>query len=134
MRKQKTLVNLLHGLADLLREEAARNPEFATRLEDLRVSSPEGKAPSGRSRTPKAPKHLPDIYAEWNTRGEAEFRLWLRDQPVEVLRAVIRKHDLDAADRTRKWKDAEKLSAYVADQLQARLARGSSFLRSGDPK
>jgi hypothetical protein len=40
---------------------------------------------------------VPDIYAEQETRGEDEFRLWLRDQTVPVLRAIIRKHDLDSA-------------------------------------
>ena len=53
---------------------------------------------------------------------------WLRDEPIQALRALIRKHDLDPARRTSKWKEAEKLSEFIADNLRSRLARGASFL------
>jgi hypothetical protein len=56
---------------------------------------------------PTKPENLPDIHAEFKARGESEFQLWLRDQPVAVLRALIRGHDMDAARRTSKWKDAD---------------------------
>jgi hypothetical protein len=81
-----------------------------------------------RSKTKSEPD-VPDIYAERDIRSEDEFRLWLRDQSVPVLRAIIRKHDLDSARRTARWRDAEKLAAYIADRLQGRLERGSSFMR-----
>jgi hypothetical protein len=55
----------------------------------------------------------------------------LRDLPVPVLRAIIRKHELDSARRTTKWKDAEKLAAHITERLQGRLKRGSSFMRGG---
>jgi hypothetical protein len=132
MRRKKTFLTLLRRLVALLEEEAARNSDFATRLEGVLSSPSQGMVTKKRSRAPKALKQLPDIYAESKRRGEAEFRLWLRDQPIEILRAVIRRHDLDAARRTHKWTDPEKLSAFVAEQLQARLARGSSFLRGGE--
>ena len=51
------------------------------------------------------------------------------DQSVPVLRAIIRKHDLDSTRRTARWKDAEKLGDYIAGRLQGRLERGSSFMR-----
>jgi hypothetical protein len=71
---------------------------------------------------------LPDIHTEFTLRGQPEFQLWLRDQPVATLRSLVRLHDLDAARRTSKWKDAEKLSAFITDQISARLSRGSGFL------
>ena len=132
MRRKKTLVTLLRRLVALLEEEAARSPDFATRLEELLSSPNRGIATKKKSRVSRVPQPLPDIYAEWKRRGEAEFLLWLRDQPIEILRAVIQRQDLDAARRTHKWTDPEKLSAFVAEQLQARLARGASFLRGGE--
>lgn len=134
MRKEKDLMNLFRGLVNLLGEEAERNPEFAAKLESLLSALPDRKAQARKAPKLKPPKDLPDIHAEWNTRGEAELRLWLRDQPVATLRALIRQHDFDAARRTAKWKDAEKLSDHIADQLHARMARGSSFMKSGDHK
>ena len=131
MRKEKSLTRLLRRLVDLLSEEADRNPEFAAKLDNLLASVP-SKGGSNRKRgMPKAELDLPDIYVEWRSRGEEEFRFWLRDQPVPVLRALIRKHDLDPVRRTARWKDAEKLGAHIADHLQSRLARGSSFMRGG---
>lgn len=132
MRKEKALIDLLHGLVSLLAQESACNPDFAEKVGHLLSVLPERKATVRKSPVKPKPIEPPDIYAEWNARGEAEFRLWLREQPVAILRALIRQHDLDAVRRTSKWKDADKLSAYIADQLQARMTRGSSFLKSAE--
>lgn len=129
MRKKSSLSRLLRGLSRLLIEEAERNPEFATRL-DVLLESVVGKThvKANRRRVKEKP-HVPDVYQELELRGENEFRFWLRDQPVPVLHAIIRVHDLDSARRTAKWSDAEKLGGYIAERLQGRLERGSSFIR-----
>jgi hypothetical protein len=132
MRKEKALISLLKDFVKLIGEEADRNPEFSEKLDTLLSELPEGeRSKKSRSRSPKR-EDLPDIHAEFNSRGQAEFQLWLRDQPVPTLRALIRVHDLDAARRTSKWKDAQKLSAFIANQISARLSRGSSFLSTKD--
>ncbi len=133
MRKESGLISLGRGLIDLLAEEAARNPDFSQKLDSLFESLSEKKSRTKRFASPKELLTPPDIYAEWRARGETEFRLWLRDQPVAILRMLIREHDLDAARRTEKWRDAEKLSGYIADQLQARLRRGTGFLTAVRP-
>ena len=131
MRNKSSLSRLLRGLSNLLVEEAERNPEFATRLDEL-LESVAGKTHvKGSRRKAEAEPHLPDVYQERELRGEDEFRFWLRDQPVPMLHAIIREHDLDSARRTARWKDAEKLGAYIAERLQGRLERGSSFIRGG---
>lgn len=134
MRKEKALIAMLRGLVDLLDEEAGRNPKFAENLDNILAPLPKQRAVAKKKvKSEKEPVDIPDIYAIRHSLGEAEFRLWLRDQPVETLRALIRKHDLDATRRTARWKDdPEKLSGFIADQLQSRLARGSSFLRGND--
>ena len=130
MRKEKTLIGILSGLVDLLVEESARNPEFATSIDRLLSDLPERKTVSKR-RAPKppSPKFLPDIHAEWNARGEMEFRLWIREPPITVLRALIRTQDFDSTRRTTKWKEAEKLADFITDSLRARLLKGSAFIR-----
>jgi hypothetical protein len=131
MRKEKALVGLLRGLVDLLAEESARNPEFSTKLDTLLSELPEKKATAKKAVKVTPPENLPDIHAELIARGETDFRLWLCDQPVPVLRAVIRVEDLDATRRTVKWKEAEKLAGFIADSLRARQSRGSAFIGRG---
>jgi hypothetical protein len=133
MRKEKALIALLRGIADLLARESSRNPEFAASLERLLSELPDPKAATKRPARPKVPGHLPDIHAEWNARGETEFRIWLRDQPIPVLRALIRAQDLDPTRRTVRWKEGEKLAGFIADSLRARLSRGSGFIGRGSP-
>lgn len=129
MRSQKALVALLRGLVQLLADESERNPAFAERLDSLLLSLPESRRPTAAKRAARdARTTLPDVHAEWTARGETDFRLWLRDQPIQTIRAVIRAQDLDPARRTGKWKDAEKLADFVAEGLRARLARGSAFI------
>ena len=128
MRKEKALIGLLRSLVDLLTEESARNPEFSSKLDALLSELPEKKTTAKRAAKTTPPAQLPDIHAEWNDREETDFRLWLRDQPVPVLRALVRSEDLDATRRTVKWKEAEKLANYIADSLRARQSRGSAFI------
>jgi hypothetical protein len=133
MRKEKDLIALLEDLVRVVGEEAAGNPDFAAKLDALLSPIPESRTPTRqRVRAPKT-NTLPDIHAEYSSRGAQEFQLWLRDQPVAMLRALIRVHDLDAARRASKWKDAEKLSAFITEQISARLSRGSGFLSTKEP-
>jgi len=134
MRKEKELSALsarLHGVADLVANESARNPEFAARVERLLAGvSTSKRAAIRRSSTPSL-ESVPDIYAERTARGPTGFRAWLRALPVPVLRAVIRAQDLDPARRTPKWTDAETLAGFIDQGLDARLARGSAFMDRG---
>lgn len=131
MRKEKALITLLRGLVDLVAEESARNPEFGAKVENLLSDIPERKPSSKKAVTRPPDGPLTDIHAEWSNRGEIDFRLWLSDQPVLVLRTIIRSQDFDPMRRTVKWKEAEKLAAFIADGLRARLARGSAFIGKG---
>ena len=134
MRKEKALVAVLRRLADLLAEEVTRNPRFADGLASLLSDIPEPKPKPPKANNSLPLEQLPDIHAEWTARGEPEFRLWLKDQPVQVLRAIIRHEDLDSTRRTSRWTEQEKLAAFIADGLSGRLSRGSAFIRgrSGD--
>lgn len=130
MRKEKELIGLLYGLVDLLAEESARNHEFAHKLESLLSELPERKtSPKKAAPKPSAePEQVPNIHAEQNARGETNFLLWLKDQPVSVLRSIIRAEDFDPTRRTAKWKETEKLATFIADKLRNRQSRGSAFM------
>lgn len=135
MRHQKPLIALLKGLVDLLADEAERNPAFGERLEAVLAALPApaakpARAPrkSAAAAKPEAP--LPDIHAECRSRGEPDFRLWLREQPVPTLKAIIKAQGFDATGKCARWRDAEKLANLIADGLAIRLQTGSHFLGS----
>lgn len=128
MRSEKTLVALLRQLVILLAEESARNPEFATKLDDLLAVLPASRRGKAKKRSVSEQESLPDIHAEWTARGESDFRLWLRELPIPTIRALIRAQDLDPMRRTVKWRESEKLADFVAENLRARLSRGSAFI------
>ncbi len=131
MRSEKALVALLRGLVEVLAEESERNPAFAARLDSLLSALPESRRSKAAKRTAPGKRNaLPDVHAEWTSRGETDFRLRLREQPVPTIRAVIRAEDRDPTRRTTKWKDAEKLADFVTEGLRARLSRGSAFIRT----
>jgi len=128
MRKEKELIKILRGLVKLIADESAQNQEFADKLGNLLSGLPEKKTRPKKTKPKLSQEKLPDIHAELNARGDTEFRLWLRDQAVPVLRTLIRAEDFDATRRTTKWKEPEKLADYIADKLRERQARGSAFL------
>lgn len=128
MRKEKELIGMLRGLVRLLADESAQNQEFAHKLEILLSKLPEKKIRPKKTNPKPSREKLPDIHAELNARGDTDFRLWLRDQPVLVLRSLIRAEDFDATRRTTKWKEAEKLADYITDRLRDRQSRGSAFI------
>lgn len=128
MRKEKELIKMLRGLIKLIADESAQNQKFAEKLGNLLPELPEKKTKPKKTKPKRSQEKLPDIHAELKARGDTEFRLWLRDQSVPVLRALIRAEDFDATRRATKWKEPEKLADYIADKLRERQARGSAFL------
>ena len=101
MRNEKVLIKLLRSVVDLLGDEASRNPAFAERLNGIvRDSLPAPKEAKTPKAVPATPVPLPDLHAEWSRLSEMDFRMWLRDQPVALLRAIIRSQDFDSARRT----------------------------------
>jgi len=133
MRKEKIVAQLFRKVADLVAEEASRNADFAARLEHILLELPIGSPRKQKEKLEKLPAELPDIFAEAKTRSDSDFLLWLKDQSRPVLRGLIKIHDFDAAGRASKWKESEKLAAFIAEQVRARMGRGSAFLSTNPP-
>ena len=47
---------------------------------------------------------------------------------IEDLHNLIRRHGMDTARRTTKWKDAERLKELIMDRAKARATQGDVFL------
>jgi hypothetical protein len=136
MQATKKLSRVLRDLVTLLEEEASRNPAFAERLEEITTALPErfSKRP-GRARL-NEPANVPDVLAEFQTRGADEFRFWLRDFSLPVLKAIVKRNGFDPARATQRWTEPDKFVTLITEQVRARLKRGSAFItskREGEP-
>ncbi|HZM03837.1 MAG TPA: hypothetical protein VFC44_12565 [Candidatus Saccharimonadales bacterium] len=130
MREEKTLAHLLRDLAELVSQEAERNPEFAQRLESILSGVPVRRLSRNIRKSALNPADLPDIFGELKARGELEFELWLKTLEAPVLKALIKLHDLDASKRSQKWTEPEKLARLICQQIHARVNKGSAFLKN----
>jgi hypothetical protein len=128
MQATKKLSQVLRDLVALLEEEAGRNPAFAERLEEITEALPErfSRRP-GRAKL-NEPANVPDVLAEFQARGAEEFRFWLRDFSLPVLKAIVKRNGFDPARLSQKWADPDKFLNLICEQVYARLKRGSSFL------
>ncbi|MFZ4596347.1 MAG: hypothetical protein ACOYOF_18965 [Verrucomicrobiaceae bacterium] len=131
MREEKLIVRILRNLATVVAEEASTNPQFADRLEAILAEVPSKKKTS-KPPKPVLDEELPDPFVEAKARTASEFELWLRDLEIPVLKALVRKHDLDSSKKWQKWQESEKFAKLISDQIQARMQRGSAFMTNAD--
>jgi hypothetical protein len=128
MRTTKKLNCVLRDLAALLEGEAARNPEFAERLEAITAALPERAAKlSGKAKQAES-LPVPDVLAEFQSKGEAEFLFWLRRFDLPVLRAIVKRNGFDPAKASGRWTEPDRFVELIKEQVKARLERGSAFL------
>jgi len=136
MSSESPLIEVLRGVVggfiDIVAAEARRNPDFAAQLETQLEALLRPLRDAGAARPKAAAKRpaidIPDVHAELAARGDEDFRAWLCTQPADVLKAIIRRQDLDPSRRSSKWKDEKKLANFIADGLRSRLSRGSAFI------
>lgn len=131
MQSVEKLTEALRQLLDLVEDEAKINPGFAARLEAITAVIPAPKVDrrSKRRRKPRAPAvAAPDVFLAHSEKGDEEFRFWLRVLDLHTLRAIVRSNGFDPGKMTAHWTDADKYVGLIADQVAARLRRGSAFL------
>jgi hypothetical protein len=126
MQPTKKLTPILRNLLSLVDEEAARNSEFAARLEDIMAELP--ISPARPPRPPSPTVEIPDVFAALQEKGDVEFGFWVRTLDLVTLKAVIRSNGFDPAKASQRWTDPDKFVALVVEQTVARLKRGSAFL------
>ncbi len=135
MHAAERLTRLLRDLVHVVTEEAETNPAFADRLAAVLAPLPEERLPGRRGSSTKRqpsqqPEDAPDVFAVFAERGEEEFGFWLRGLDLATLKAIIKQNGFDPGKTARNWKEPDKFSALIQDQVAARLRRGSAFLPS----
>ncbi len=127
MQTAKKLERVLRELVALLEDEAGRNPEFAARLEAIVGPLPERVKRAPKCKGPEI-VDVPDVLAEFQARGEQEFRFWLRDFDKATLKAIVKRNGFDAARISHRWIEPDKFINLICEQVKSRLERGSAFL------
>jgi hypothetical protein len=112
----------LKRLADLLADEAERNPEFASVLNDI-------LGPSSALGKPKrsAKSEAPDPFEAFQLKGPDEFRAWLNELSISELKAIVRKQRFDPSRLSDKWKTKERFVQLIIDRVDSRSKQGDAF-------
>jgi hypothetical protein len=76
---------------------------------------------------------VPNVFQELESRGEEEFRFWLRELDTDVLKLIVKSNGFDPGKKSLRWKDKDKFVDLVMEQSLAHLKRGSSFLPPRNP-
>ena len=103
--------------------EAARNPDFAARLDKALLAEIPKKS-SGR----RAPGRLDPF--EVIASGEDVLRLRLAELNVEELKDVVAEHGMDHSRLALRWRRPERLIELIVEETQARLTKGDAFRRA----
>jgi len=132
MQHSKVLVKVLKDLAELVAEEADRNPDFANRLDMIlrEVAVANYGVSTKKVKSLDLDLDIPDVFTEYETREEGDFINWLSAYELDVLKSIIKTNAFDSTRRSYKWKDKSKVTQLILEQIKARLNRGSAFLES----
>lgn len=118
----KSLRKQLRRFADLLADEAERNPEFADSLLTLlTVDGVREKRKRSEKRT------APDPFEIFRTKGADKFRQWLNDLSVQDLRGIVRQHRFDPTRLSDKWKTKERFIQLICERVESRSKQGDVF-------
>ena len=90
------------------------------------------KASDGENVKDQRTEELPDPIQVYYTEGETGLLNSLEKCSVDELKTIIRKHRLDTAKKSTKWKDREKLTTLIVQKAMARANKGNVFLNYVD--
>lgn len=125
MNLKKTLNDLVRVVAD----EAATNPEFASRLEEaLGIKVKQAKQTTPRAVNRRAPAVLDPI--ELAREGEAVLRTTLSGLNIEQLRDIVADYGMDPGNLVLKWKKSDRIIDKIVEVSLGRVKKGEGFLSS----
>lgn len=125
-------MNLKKALNDLVRvvsDEAARNPEFASKLEEaLGIKEKPAKQAAARAANRRAPALLDPI--ELAREGETALRAKLNELTLDQLKDVVADYGMDPGKLVLKWKTPDRVVEKIVEVSLARVKKGEGFLSS----
>ncbi len=134
MQSNKKIGTLLRRLVVIIEEECEKNPDFSAKVHGLleQKSEPVVRKPK-QTNIDSTKEPMPNVLQELESKGEEEFRFWLRDLDLDLLKLIVKTNGFDAAKKSLRWKDKDKFIELITEQASAQLKRGSSFLPPRNP-
>ena len=133
-----TLGKLLRELAKAVEQEAAQNPQFAQRIDDIlegALPKPSGRTPAGeraggqdkpvRKGNRRAPAVLDPVAVA--TEGESLLRKELSALSLDELKDIVAEHGMDPGKLVMKWKTPEKIIDKIVELSLSRARKGDAF-------
>lgn len=120
-----TVEKRLRALVAEVIEEARRNPEFSTRLEQVLGGDAKPGAASGRRRHRRDPAPFDPFIIYQH--GEQALRARLDELDIEQLKDIVAEHGMDGAKLAMKWKSADRLIELIVGSVASRSRKGEVF-------
>jgi hypothetical protein len=124
----KHLRKKLRRFADLIADQAERNPDFAEAISNILdpLSSPEKE----NIKTTEREITL-DPFEIYRSHAPEKFRDWLNGLTIHQLRSIVRQHRLDPSRLSDKWKNKERFITLISERVEARSTQGDVFRHYG---
>jgi len=117
-----TLRRRFDAFVKVVAEQAERDPEFATRLEEALGGE---FAPPRASRRRRALAAFDPVAAAHD--GEDHLRARLAELSADQLKDMIAEYGLDPTGRANRWRKPERLVALIMDRAVERAQKGRAF-------
>ena len=134
------LKSRLVGIANVVAEEAAKNPEFRDRLLEAMADSAKMSRPSAltqprtsaiqmgveKRRGGRRSEALIDP-VDLAGHGEGSLRARLSELDLERLHDIVAQYGMDPGKLVMKWKDRERVIERIVEVSMARATKGDAF-------
>ena len=132
------LKRAMRNLAEVISEEADRNPEFGSRVrEALGLSTTEGgnsrsrkamdvlTTESTRGRNRRTPAALDPLQIV--QKGEEVLRDQLSPLTVDQLKDIVADHGMDPSKLVMKWRTRDRIVNHIVEMAISRSRKGDAF-------
>lgn len=124
-----SIKKVLNNVVRVIAEQAERNPEFASRIQEaLGVKEKPARPPRGRAANRRAPAILDPV--ELARQGEPILRERLGKLTLDQLKDVVAEYGMDPSKLVLKWKTPERIIDRIVEVSLARCRKGEGFLSS----
>lgn len=118
----------LYDIVRVIAEEAERNSEFSTRLEEVLGLGSEKLRTQSRATHRRAPAVLDPV--DLARQGETALRARLQELTLEQLKDIVADYGMDSGKLVLKWKTPERIINHIAEVSIGRAKKGEGFLSS----
>jgi hypothetical protein len=121
----KNLRTFLKEFAELIADEAERNPKFAEELLHFFKLTPALKPEKKQEK--KLEESIPDLYLIFYQEGKEKLNYILNKFSISKLKSIIEEYKIEVSQEVRKSKKKEPLIQIICEQVEFRENRGNVF-------